>query len=295
MKPLIFGEVLFDSFEDGSTVLGGAPFNVAWHLHGFGVEPLLLSRIGDDELGKSILAEMKQWGMDTRGIQVDPRHATGTVRVSHKDGQPSYDITLDVAYDHIEAGDYDDLLTEASVFYHGSLAARNQTSAKSLQYILDNITAPVFLDVNLRPPHWNYDQLDSLMNTANWIKLNDEEVEKLTRMNIDEPGSLETIARQIRHDYKLDSVIVTLGSEGAFVVDDDGLSRAEPANVKAIVDTVGAGDAFSSIFIVGLLSGWNMQVTLDRAVIFAAEICKQRGAVNKETGFYDRFRQEWQL
>ena len=38
-QPLIFGEVLFDQFEDGSSVLGGAPFNVAWHLQAFGMQP----------------------------------------------------------------------------------------------------------------------------------------------------------------------------------------------------------------------------------------------------------------
>jgi fructokinase len=295
MKPLIFGEVLFDSFEDGSTVLGGAPFNVAWHLHGFGVNPILLSRVGDDNLGDDILAEMKQWGMDVRGVQIDSKHATGTVRVSHQDGQPSYDITIDVAYDHIDAEAYDDLLPEASVFYHGSLAARNSRSAKSLQYILENINAPVFLDVNLRPPHWNYDQLDSMMNAANWIKLNDDEVGKLTRMDIEKPGSLEIVAGQILHDYKIDSIIVTIGSQGAFVIDENGLFFAKSAQVETVVDTVGAGDAFSSVFILGLLSGWDKQTILNRAVMFAAEICKQRGAINKDPGFYNLFRQEWRL
>ncbi|MBA1332725.1 carbohydrate kinase, partial [Candidatus Endoriftia persephone str. Guaymas] len=49
--PIIFGEVLFDCFEDGSRVLGGAPFNVAWHLQALGAAPLFISRVGDDSLG----------------------------------------------------------------------------------------------------------------------------------------------------------------------------------------------------------------------------------------------------
>ena len=36
-RAIIFGEVLFDTFPDGTAVLGGAPFNVAWHLQGFGL------------------------------------------------------------------------------------------------------------------------------------------------------------------------------------------------------------------------------------------------------------------
>ena len=44
---VIFGEVLFDDFPDGA-VLGGAPFNVAWHLQAFGLHPVVISRTGND-------------------------------------------------------------------------------------------------------------------------------------------------------------------------------------------------------------------------------------------------------
>jgi fructokinase len=295
MRPLIFGEVLFDSFEDGSTVLGGAPFNVAWHLHGFGASPLLLSRIGDDDLGKQIVNEMEQWGMDLRGLQIDSERATGTVQVTHRDNQPAYDITLDVAYDHIQADACAGLLGEASVFYHGSLASRNKVSRGTLQHILDGITAPVFLDVNLRPPHWKHELIDSMMHGARWVKLNDDEMCELTRMPADSPAALEAIARQIHGDYSLDALIVTRGSEGALVVDNDGVVITRPEPVDSIVDTVGAGDAFSSVFLLGILSGWKVQLTLDRAVRFAAAICRQRGAINKEQQFYEHYKKEWQL
>lgn len=50
----IFGEVLFDHFPDGSRVLGGAPFNVAWHTQAFGLAPCFISRIGNDPAGYEI-------------------------------------------------------------------------------------------------------------------------------------------------------------------------------------------------------------------------------------------------
>ena len=63
--PVIFGEVLFDSFpEEGNMVLGGAPFNVAWNLQAMGQLPYLVSRVGDDALGDRIVGAMDDWDMN---------------------------------------------------------------------------------------------------------------------------------------------------------------------------------------------------------------------------------------
>lgn len=105
MRPLIFGEVLFDRFPDGSVVLGGAPFNVAWHLQAFGLAPLVISRVGRDALGGAVVAAMTGWGMDRRGVQFDATHPTGTVEVAFQAGEPHYAIVDRVAYDIIAAGD----------------------------------------------------------------------------------------------------------------------------------------------------------------------------------------------
>ena len=80
-QPLIFGEVLFDRFPDGSEVLGGAPFNVAWHLQGFGLRPRLISRIGEDRAGRRVVEAMDRWGLDTAGVQRDLRRPTGAVDI----------------------------------------------------------------------------------------------------------------------------------------------------------------------------------------------------------------------
>ena len=62
-RPVIYGEVLYDRFPDGRSVLGGAPFNVAWHLQGFGLSPLMLTAVGNDQPGLQIRERMQQWGM----------------------------------------------------------------------------------------------------------------------------------------------------------------------------------------------------------------------------------------
>ncbi len=77
----IFGEVLFDHFPDGKRVLGGAPFNVAWHLQAFGLAPRFISRVGADAEGESVLTAMREWGMDTQAVQIDAHRPTGRVSV----------------------------------------------------------------------------------------------------------------------------------------------------------------------------------------------------------------------
>ena len=101
----VFGEVLFDHFPDGSRVLGGAPFNVAWHLQAFGQSPAFISRIGNDPEGDTIRRAMQAWGMRTDSLQIDTKHPTGRVMVELVDGEPAYDIVRPSAWDAIEAQD----------------------------------------------------------------------------------------------------------------------------------------------------------------------------------------------
>src|ERR1043165_1777468 len=102
-RPLVFGEVLFDEFPDGSTRLGGAPLNVAWHLRGFGLDPLIVTRIGEDALGGLALERMRAAMIDTRGVQVDETRPTGRASVLQADGEgPEFEIPGEQAYDFID-------------------------------------------------------------------------------------------------------------------------------------------------------------------------------------------------
>ncbi|MEM6979665.1 MAG: PfkB family carbohydrate kinase, partial [Planctomycetota bacterium] len=130
--PLIIGEVLWDCFPNRS-VLGGAPLNVAWNLRGFGLEPILLSAVGDDDLGHQALERMQAWGLSTDAIAVLPHVATGTVEIKLIDGEPEYDIVRDVAFDKIPTPSSNQLsawreriaaTSRPAAIYHGSLALR---------------------------------------------------------------------------------------------------------------------------------------------------------------------------
>jgi fructokinase len=152
--PVIFGEVLFDCFPDGAQVLGGAPFNVASHLAAFGAAPVFVSSVGGDALGDQIERAMAKRGMSRLGLQRDPLHGTGSVQVRLVDGEPSYDIVADRAYDQIQAAALP-TLPVGGLLYHGSLALRGETSAAALQALCEQTDAAVFLDVNLRDPWWD--------------------------------------------------------------------------------------------------------------------------------------------
>lgn len=287
---MIFGEVLFDTFEDGSAVLGGAPFNVAWHLQGFGLEPLFISRIGDDPPGARVLRTMDAWGMDKQGVQLDPVHPTGRVAVGIKAGQPSFTILPDQAYDFIALEPAAGALDRGpiSLLYHGSLIARNETSRASLLALRRRHAIPVFVDVNLRPPWWTKTLVNELLRGARWSKLNNDELNALSG-----EASLEASAEALRRRLGFELLIVTLGTEGALIVVEDGITKGAPVVVDEVVDTVGAGDAFSAVMLYGLIRGWRLSDSLQRAMEFAAAVCRQRGATVADRGLYQGYQARW--
>ncbi|MEE4175591.1 MAG: carbohydrate kinase [Xanthomonadales bacterium] len=285
----LFGEVLFDRFPDGRAVLGGAPFNVAWHLQVFGDSPRLLSRVGRDEDGMVVQSAMANWGMDPGGLQVDEALPTGRVEVSLVDGEPHYEIVHPVAWDAIEASG-DTASPSGGWLYHGTLALRDDRSRSTLDALVSGSDGKIFLDVNLREPWWDRDQVRSRLGAAHWVKLNEHELDELAP----EGGSLAQRARALFERDDLEGLIVTRGAAGAVVLDRDGVAGAAPAPERvAVVDTVGAGDAFSSVMIHGLRRGWPLETALERALAFAAAICGQRGATVADPDFYTPFLEAW--
>lgn len=283
-SPCIFGEVLFDCFPTGERVLGGAPFNVAWHLQAFGETPLFVSRVGMDEDGRSILEAMQHWGMRRDGIQIDARLPTGRVDIRFaEDGEPAYDIVHPCAYDAIET---DEAEGRCTLIYHGSLALRDTRSREALSQLTSDCTATVFVDVNLRPPWWQAEEVNRLLQAADWVKLNAEELKLLAPSC----GAREFAAR--RH---LQGLILTHGADGAQIVRPDAKTlRVQPVRDMPVVDTVGAGDAFAAVMLLGLLRGWPMAITAERAQYFASRMVGQRGATVKDQSFYESVMTAWQ-
>lgn len=292
----LFGEVLADVFP-GRSVLGGAPFNVARHLKAFGLNPVLISRTGDDALREALLETMAACGMETRGVQLDPSHPTGQVRIHLENGTHRFEILPEQAYDHIDA---DEALSVArsiqpALIYFGSLAQRHAVSRKALRRLLDDSSVPTFFDVNLRAPWYDMAILGSSLQQADTVKLNDEELVVLAQLFSLPGDALSTRAQGLMQAYTIDQLLVTCGAQGARLVTRDGGDvRVSPTGAPvAVVDTVGAGDGFSAVFILGKLQGWPLEQTLARAHAFAAAICTLRGAIPEQADFYEPFLNGW--
>lgn len=289
-RPVIFGEVLFDRFPDGREVLGGAPFNVARHLQGFGLKPLFISRVGEDERGERVRAAMLEWGMDTAGLQRDAQHPTGSVRIAMQGTQHTFDILPQQAYDYIDAARALPILKHnpVSLLYFGSLIEREPVSRNALQQ-LRALPVPLFSDVNLRAPWWQPERVVSLLQGVHWVKLNDEEIAALGYT-----GELESAARRMRDEFEFELLVVTRGEKGALFVSADEVLHGEPFPVRTLVDTVGAGDSFSAVVLLGMSCGWSLKETLARALEFAAHMCEVRGAVLTDVGYYDACLAKWE-
>ena len=285
----IFGEVLFDHFPDGSRVLGGAPFNVAWHLQAFGLAPRFISRVGDDASGREIAGLMDGWGMSREALQIDREHPTGSVRVSITDGEPHYDIVAGSAYDFIDVESLDEQHSQG-ILYHGSLALRNPVSRAALQAVKARHRGKIFVDVNLRPPWWERELLLSLLHDAHWVKLNEAELAALCL----EHASLETMMQAFCERFGLEILVVTRGAKGAIACDwQEHFVAVQPPPAIDMVDTVGAGDAFAALLLLGLSEQWTLKVTLERAQSFAAALVGKRGATVGDKEFYRAFSRQW--
>lgn len=278
----IFGEVLFDHFPDGTRVLGGAPFNVSWHLHAFGQAPAFVSRVGADPEGDAIREAMRSWGMSTEFLQTDPDLPTGRVTVSIDSGEPSFDIESPSAWDEISAEPRPPVST---LFYHGTLAMRGASASAAAEIIHAGRPDIIFLDVNLRSPWWRRQDVQKLLAQAHWVKLNVAELEALQ-------GTGD--AASFMRTYAIEGLVLTHGAEGAEIISASGdRALALPAGEVAVVDTVGAGDAFASVMIMGLIKGWPLQQSAQRAQDFATAIVGNRGATVADPGFYRAFLGAW--
>jgi len=296
VRPVIFGEVLFDSFADGGDSLGGAPFNVAWNLRALGADPLFVGAVGDDALGERVRAAMEAVGLDTRGLQVAMQAPTGQVQVHMEAGEPRYDILADQAYDHVELDDLQQTLASLpdasmALLYHGTLALRSEPSRSTCAWLAQH-AARRFVDVNLRAPWYQPAAVLELIRGADYVKLNHDEASELlsgTDSNAGGPTA-ERMARAGIHG----AMILTEGARGASIHTCDGESWAAPAPaVPRFQDPVGAGDAFASVVILGILHQWPWPIALERALAFAARVCTLQGATTTDPDFYAAATADW--
>lgn len=296
-RVVLFGELLADCFPDHEAI-GGAPFNVARHLQAFGARPRLISRIGKDVLGERLLELLQRMGLDVSGIQHDELRPTGRVRVRIDGGGHSFEILPDQAYDHIdaEAARMATAGFQPRLVYFGTLVQRHSVSRDALRAMLASTKAPRILDLNLRPPWCDADIVRASLEQADIVKSNAEELSQVAKW-LDLPkGNEHWTVRALLDRFSLRFVLVTAAEAGAWLRGSDGTEFCLAGkNRVEVVDTVGAGDAFTAVFLLGLLRHWPPSLSLERADAFARAICGIRGAVPLGDDFYVPFRTAWDL
>ncbi|MDY6967822.1 MAG: carbohydrate kinase [Spirochaetota bacterium] len=286
---LIIGEILFDIFSDYKR-LGGAPFNFSFHLKNLGMPVRFITRVGNDIDGKEISTYLQKNGFEISDLQIDPDHASGRVLIELDNlGMPEFNILPNAAYDHISFDDsIKSLINEkVGLIYFGSLIQRSKNGHRTLQKLLSQkkINTKCFYDVNLRPKCYTKAIVIESLEHSDILKLNEEELIEIKDM-FEFQGDEHNFIRFLIQKYSFDMIAVTRGSRGSSLYIDDNEYTIELSDTKDIIDTVGAGDAFSAILAIGYLKGWEPNTILSVASTFALQICKIKGAVPSDINFY---------
>ncbi|MDW3209511.1 MAG: carbohydrate kinase [Reichenbachiella sp.] len=282
LKIVAFGEILWDVIGE-QYHLGGAPLNFAAHAVQCGADASIISCVGEDEWGRKAIQEIEAKNVSISQIQSSKEKPTGTVKVSLYQGQPEYNIVEDVAYDFISAEGIDhEVLSHASAFYLGTLAQRSERSRSTLRYVLENFKfKTVFYDVNLRKGTYNKEIIESSLESATILKVNEVEVEVLGFLLYQKHMGFEIFAKLIQSIYpQIEVVIMTAGSGGCYVFS-EGQSMHVPCEPVLVADAVGAGDAFSAAFLTTFLRTGHVHESIEVANKVGGFVASSSGAIPK--------------
>nr|WP_276598369.1 PfkB family carbohydrate kinase [Roseateles koreensis] len=312
---------MVDEFHDRK-VAGGAPFNVARSLAAL-VAPakvLLLSALNsDDTAGQCILASMRRFHLDEAGLQLTPAWPSGRVSVSEQAGAGSPDdagegsgahvftIHGPAAWEHIALAPAQALLahTRPRIFYFGSLAQRSEPSRRSVRALAEQARAQAalcYLDLNLRPGSSEPDLAAQSLSRADWVKVSEGELAQLfawfgraSDAELDPlaaPIELSGAVDALQQRFGLRMLVLTRGAAGyaAFGAGGQVLMEGAAAPVPRLVDTVGAGDAFSAMLLAATLRRQTLVQALALANRYAAALCGERGPIPDGDAFFAPWR-----
>jgi fructokinase len=277
------GEVLWDLLPSGK-VLGGAPANFAYMANVLGDKGIVASRVGHDQLGREALQAMQDLDLSSEYVQQDNQHATGVAEVSiDSDGQPTFTIKEPVAWDFLEwTPAWQELSKRADIICFGSLGQRSPASAETVDCFLRNTGADAIriFDANLRQSFYTADLLIRSLQRADILKLNDQELPRVSALLGSDGGDEIDMARGLLNRFHLQLVCVTRGTNGSLLVSEEKVAHHAGFKVK-VADTVGAGDAFTACLAHHYLRGNSLEQINESANRFASWVATQVGATPK--------------
>jgi len=275
-----FGEILWDVFPTDS-VLGGAPFNLAFRINSLGARGIIASRLGRDEPGREAFRQVLSLGFDTSCIQWDEHRPTGMVNVSFApDGTHDFYIVPGAAYENIEATE--SLLAASGMcdfFCFGTLVQRSAGSGKALEKLLEAAAGgKKFLDINLRKDCYTPQTVKRSLARTDILKLNDDEAAELTVMLFGRELDLPDFCEKIAEKYSLECCLVTFGERGVLACSALEGKLYVPGYRVNVADTVGCGDAFSAGFVHGIIQNRTLEQSCGYGSLLGALAAKRKGA-----------------
>lgn len=272
---ICFGEVLMDCLPD-KNVIGGAPFNVAINLKRFGNQVQFISQIGTDDFGKEIYALAEQEQIE-KSIKVSKERQTGFVSVEFVNNEPSYTIHTDTAWHFIP---FQEVNEKVDYFVFGSLATYFDENKEVFKRYHNQLKDTVFVcDLNLRTPFFSDEHILFCLEHCDVLKVNEDEWEKLKAMK--NCSNDVELFDQLLNEYKIRQVILTKGSQGAILIDENESVQVPVASIPEgkFQDAIGAGDGFLAAFLNTLIKTKNGKLALEKASNYASLICQNQGAV----------------
>lgn len=282
-RPVIvgLGEVLWDVYPDAAR-FGGAPANFASHAASLDAESWLASSVGVDELGDRALDTLRQHGVESACVARDPEHPTGRVDVTLDSmGRASYEFADNTAWDHMPKSDaLDSLARRCDAVCFGTLAQRSSQARDTIQQFVKTtpFSALRMFDVNLRRQFYDAAVIDQSLRLATALKLNEEELPIVARLCGVNDSNPRDAMRALMNMYSLRLVALTCGPDGATLISGAEESTS-PALTTTVVDTVGAGDAFTAAVVIDFLAGLPLADVNAHANAVASFVCSQPGAV----------------
>ena len=277
-KVVGIGEVLWDLLPSGPQ-LGGAPGNFAFHARQMGAEVRLVTRVGNDSYGRRIFQRFQQMGIDWATVQVDQKLATGTATVLlDNTGKPQFTINNNVAWDALSFTDEAlDTVRTAHAVCFGTLAQRTAVAASTIQRLLSAAgpSSLKVLDLNLRQSFYSPQLIEKSLKNCNVLKLNDSELSVLSSI-LGLGGDVRRQIEELSHQYQLQLMALTRGQGGSLLYQ-KGTWSDSPGSQMQVVDTVGAGDAFTAALVLGMLNRFGLEDIHRIAVEIAEYVCSCPG------------------
>ena len=251
---LVVGEALVD-VVDGGPHPGGSPMNVAIGLARLGIDTRFLTRIGDDEYGRMLGEHLVREGVALTAASLRVGECTSrATAVIGTDGAAVYDFdiewTLSESTAIAEAA-------EADVIHVGSIGASLEPGATAVRAMLRTVSSrtlrtydPNIRPALLRPRAAAVARVETIMAASHVVKLSDEDADWLYPGRAVDDVLAHLLARGAR------MAVVTRGGIGCtLAIAGGGRPVTRQAVPVSVVDTIGAGDAFMSGLVYGLVSG----------------------------------------